>query len=128
MKRPKRKRKYIPLQTRLAAALLQLPGAPSTEEAKGMTDRQIISRFDLNHDTEHALGGKDRPYNLTWMIKAAHAVHTAKVSIPRVAKVDRNEEKHAEFRRTILRKKPGAKRKPRSKIPSRPFARRNKRT
>ena len=124
------KRKNLTLKTRLAAALLQMRRPDdhgklvlviSFDEAKTMTDDEIIARFHFDHDPiPHAQGGPDEPWNLTPLPVADHRDKTAKIDVPQIAKTKRITRKQEEFRQRMLAKKQG---KPRAKgrIPSRPF-------
>ena len=88
------KRKTITLKTSLAAALLQLRRPDdhgklvlviSFDEAKTMTDDEIIARFHFDHDPiPHAQGGPDEPWNLTPLPVADNRDKTAKVEHPQI--------------------------------------------
>lgn len=66
------------------------------------------------------------PRYLTPMLKAEHRKVTAKVDIPQIAKTKRMSEDQNEFRRKILSRECGEKRKPKGKIPTRGFPKRRK--
>lgn len=127
-----RKRKYISMEERLAAALRQMLHAdPETgvispaipyAEAKAMTAKQVIARFELAHGIAHALMGPDKHWNLTYTFKAKHRRDTAKIDQPAIAKVKRLSTAQKEFRRTVLKPSKAMKRKrPASRWPKRPF-------
>ena len=133
------KRKAISLRTKLAAALLQTLRVDETgalvpviphDQAKTMTEDQIISAFELDHYPKPvALGGDNHPSNLTFLPRADHRKKTAKQDIPAIAKVKRLSRNEAEFRARLLAKDvgedPPQKRGKRS-IPSRKFQSRRK--
>ena len=90
------KRPHINLETKLAAALLTIrrpdengilqPVIPY-EESKGMTAKQIIARFDLDHwPIRHADGGPSLPWNLFWRPCAEHDEKTRTIDVPEIAK------------------------------------------
>jgi hypothetical protein len=126
-----RKRKYISMEERLAAALLTILHPDDTgalvpvipyERAKGMTAKQIIAEFQFDHGIFHAHGGPDKAWNLTPRPKAAHRRKTAKIDQPAIAKVKRLSVAQKEFRRTVLKPSKAMKRKrPASRWPKRPF-------
>jgi len=128
--RRKRARKYIPLPERLAAALSLLLTREERDDlrARKVPAKLVIGRFDFDHNVLHALGGDDRWWNLTPMLRAPHRVKAAKdTSI--VAKVDRLSARHEEMRRMLLivdRPPPPPKPKRYRPIPSRPFPKRGK--
>jgi hypothetical protein len=125
-------RKAIPLKTKLAAALrnrlIEKDGKlVPYEQLKRMTDDDVISKFEFDHDVHFAIGGTCQHWNLTPRLKAEHRQKTAKQDIPQIAKTKRLEKATEEFRRKLLAKS-GAetaetdkKRKPTSKIQSRGF-------
>ena len=87
-----RKRKHVPLKTKLAAALLALGHIPY-EESKAMTADQIIRRYDFDHwPILHALGGPDLPWNLRPLLRAPHK-EKSKRDTAIVAKVKRIQRK-----------------------------------
>jgi len=129
-----RKRGHISNETKLAAALLTIvrpneagemvPVIPY-EESKRMTAKQIISRFRFDHyPIRHEAGGPDKPWNLTPLPTKEHEIKTAKVDIPQAAKIKRLAPEVEEFRRKVLAKPCGHKRKPTGRWPSRPMRRR----
>ncbi len=131
-------RKHVSLRTKLAAALLTMRRCEKTlagerwvliishEEAKTLTDDQIIARFDFHHyPIPHAHGGPDEPWNLAPVLRDEHREITAKVDVPQIAKTKRLTKAHEDFRRTMLT--PRAERpEKKSKWASRPFPKRSK--
>jgi len=131
------KRDYIPLKTRLAAALCHMMKPDGRggweriithEQAKQLTEGEILGMFDFHHyPIAKAIGGPDVHWNLPPVVRPEHQVITAKVDIPRNAKTKRITEKHDAFRRRVLAKvgveieggSVGKRHK--RKIPSRPF-------
>lgn len=113
-------RKHIGLEIKLAAALLtivrpdengNLVRVISHEEAKNLTAKQIISRWNWDHyPIRKADGGPDEPWNLEPRPVDEHQKKTREVDQPQMAKQRR------------LRGE--TKAKPKQKIPSRPFPRR----
>jgi len=93
------KRAYIPLKTRLCAALLTImrPDENGTlvrvishEEAKGMTEAQILARFDFDHwPIRKADGGPDAPWNLEPRPTDEHDAKTRTIDVPQIAKQKR---------------------------------------
>lgn len=62
----------------------------SYEEAKRLTEDEIISRFHFDHyPVPKALDGPDEPWNLKPLPVADHREKTAKVDIPAIAKAKR---------------------------------------
>lgn len=101
----RRKRKHISLTTKLAAALLFQPvrdrrGRPVLDadgcltyaityaEARTLTAEQVLSLFQYDHDTLHALDGSDEFWNLTPRLISAHR-EKSKVDCAKVAKTKR---------------------------------------
>ena len=126
----RRKRKYIGLEVRLAAALLGYQrwgwAAPIPfQQSKTMTAKQIIRCFTFDHyPIPHAHGGSDHPSNLCPRLCAVHKIKTATVDIPMIAKVKRVSDAHKDFVRWVLgpvkRKKRHTSRWPKRKFRSRP--------
>lgn len=134
-------RAYISLKTKLAAALLTMvrpdeagnlvPFIPH-EHAKLMSDDQIISLFQFDHDPiPHAppFNGPDEAWNLTPRPIMEHRTKTAKRDVPVIAKTKRIARAHSEFCARAL----GVVRIPKEKrsrfpkgrkIPKRPFQKR----
>ncbi len=106
------KRSHVSLKTKLAAVLRdlaverdgRLERALSYEEAKAMTDDQILSLFQFDHGIHHAIGGGIQHWNLTARFIAEHRAKTAKQDVPMIAKADRISDAHREFQRKILEK------------------------
>ncbi len=106
-------RAYIPLKTKLAAALRtmlveedgKLVPFVDYETAKQMTEDQVLSLFDFDHDpTPVAFGGTDEHHNLVPKPILAHRIKTAKFDVPRIRKAGRLSERQQEFRRRMLAK------------------------
>lgn len=105
-------RSHVSLRTKLAAVLRdlaverngRLERALSYEEAKALTDDQILSLFQWDHGIHHAIGGTIQHWNLTARFIAEHRAKTAKIDIPMLAKADRISDAHQEFRRKMLEK------------------------
>jgi hypothetical protein len=72
------KRKHISLKTKLAATLLRLPGGVPYNDAKQMTEDQIISLYHFDHNIFHESGhpDADRFWNLTPLPIKAHREKT----------------------------------------------------
>src|ERR1035441_241749 len=105
-----RKRKYISLEVRLAAALLAIThfrlnpygmfhdAVIPRDVAERLTAKQIIRRFHFDHyPVPHAHGGSDHPSNLTPLPVVVHRTKTAKVDIPMIAKTKRVAAAHKDF-------------------------------
>jgi hypothetical protein len=102
-------RKQPSLKTKLAAALrdrlVEKDGKLVPYEAlKRMTDDDVISKFEFDHDVHFAIGGACQHWNLTPRLKAEHRQKTAKQDIPQIAKTRRLEKATEEFRRKLLAK------------------------
>lgn len=101
-----RKRDYIPLPERLAAALSMLltqEERDALREVKASASK-VIALFNFDHVALHALGGSDAWHNLTPMLIAPHRQKSRRdTSI--VAKVKRIAPEHEEFRRNLLKPK-----------------------
>jgi hypothetical protein len=102
-------RKQPSLKTKLAAALrdrlVEKDGKLVPYEAlKRMTDDDVISKFEFDHDVHFAIGGACQHWNLTPRLKAEHRQKTAKQDIPQIAKTKRLEKATEEFRRKLLAK------------------------
>lgn len=128
-------RKKINLETKLAAALLQMRRPTPDgrweliiphEQAKRMTARQIIALFHFDHwPILHTDGGPDEPWNLDPRLKPEHIEKTAKQDVPQIYKTRRISKEHEEFQRRMLlpREERPAKK---SRWASRPFPKRRK--
>jgi hypothetical protein len=124
MEKPmKRPRKYIRTDERLAAALFFL--IPDAEVRATMRDarlsaRAVIRMFHFDHGELHALGGKDKWWNLWPMLVAAHKTKSRRdTSI--VAKVRRIEKEPERWLDLTGPKRRGKPLMPRNKIRSRGF-------
>lgn len=106
------KRAHISLRTKLASALCQIVRYDEAqaefvrviphEEAKRLSEDEILSRFDFHHDPiPKAHDGPDVHWNLTPLEKALHRVITNTIDIPRIAKGKRIRNREAGI------KKPG---------------------
>lgn len=120
------KRKYIPLKTKLAAALIELFKLPR-EQARHWTPEYVLGLVDWNHIVLHAWTEDDHHANLEPLLRLDHRA-TVPGAIKAAAKTRRITKKEEEFRRRLLAKAAGElveKRKkhkwaPR-KMTSRPF-------
>jgi hypothetical protein len=123
-------RKQPSLKTKLAAALrdrlVEKDGQlVPYDQLKRMTDDDVISKFEFDHNVHFSIGGSCQHWNLTPRLKAEHRQKTAKQDIPQIAKTKRLEKATEEFRRKLLAKS-GAetvetKQKPSRKMQSRGF-------
>lgn len=107
-----KKRKAPNLSEKLASALLTICRPDESgvlrpvidrEEAKTMTVKQILARFEYDHGVLHALDGSDHPTNLTPRPVAEHRKKSSK-DTKIVAKVRRIAPAHEDFRRRMLAK------------------------
>lgn len=115
---PRRKRDYIPMRERLAAALaLALPQElRDLYREKKVPAAVILAQFEFDHVALHAQGGSDAWHNLDPLLKPAHREKSRRdTSI--VAKGKRIEPAWREFTRTVLAVKKRKRRK--SKWPRR---------
>ena len=132
-------RKAIPLKVKLAAALTHMLREDETgklvpiisrEDAKRMSEDDVLAVFEWDHIHPVALGGDNHHSNLSPLPKADHRAKTAKADIPRIAKVKRITRSQDEFRARLLAKDTGEPapepRKRKVKIPSRPFPKKQK--
>ena len=104
MMTPKRARKHIPLREQLAAALSMLLPAPLRDELREQKApaRTVIALFSPDHNILFALGGPDKWWNLTPMLREPHKEKSRRdTSI--VAKVKRVAPEHEDFRRRMLK-------------------------
>lgn len=98
------KRRAIPLEKQLAAALCQIGGI-AYADALRMTPRQVRSLFALDHyPVPVALGGPDEHYNLQFTFTKPHRDKTAKLDVPSIAKAKRGAKETAAFRARMLAK------------------------
>lgn len=126
------KRKSISLKTKLAATLrtmlvpdgrdVLVPAIPF-EQAKSMSDEQVIALFDFDHLHPVALGGDNHHSNLVPMPRELHRAKTAKTDVPRIAKSKRLTKAHEDMQRRLLAKAGNgeAPEKTRSRWPKRKF-------
>lgn len=108
------RRDYIPLKTRLAAALCQmlrpnedgvLERVISHDEAKALTPEEILSKFHFDHyPIRHEMGGPSEPWNLVPLPVSDHRNKTAKIDIPQIAKGKRIDKDQQAFRAKMLAK------------------------
>lgn len=100
----KKRRGHIRSQTLLAAALGQLGGIPH-EHRKALTEAQLISLFQRDHDPIPVhIEEINEHWNIQWMLRPDHKFKTAKKDIPLLRKGDRIAAAQAEFRARILSK------------------------
>jgi hypothetical protein len=87
-------RAHIPLQTKLASALLALGDIPF-EDAKLMSAGMICSLYHFDHHPiPKAEDGPDEPWNLSPRLITQHREKTARVDVPGIAKRKRVARKH----------------------------------
>lgn len=111
------RRPHVNLKTKLAGALCHmlrpdehghLVRVISHDEAKRLTEDEIISRFDFHHHPiPKAHGGPDVHWNLEPMPRAEHREITAKIDVPRIAKGKRIQRANDEHVRRLLAKDRG---------------------
>lgn len=100
------------LATKCAAALLTIvrpdeagilrPVIPHAE-AKKLTAKQIIARFDFDHyPIAKWLGGADVPWNLVPRLRAEHRKKTAKIDLPQAAKSKRIRKQEARHKAAMV--------------------------
>ena len=87
------------LHTKLASTLLQLRGPLGPlvprEQAKLMTAKEIVARFQFDHyPIPKAHGGTDHPTNVEPRLIAEHRAKTRLQDIPMIAKSKRIRAKH----------------------------------
>jgi hypothetical protein len=103
-RRNKRPRKYVAIRENWAAALSMLLPQEARDElrARKAPAKEVIALFTPDHNILHALGGADRWWNLTPMLRgpALKAKDNRDTSI--VAKSDRLKAEHEDFRRRVL--------------------------
>jgi hypothetical protein len=114
----RRARKHITLREQLAAALAMLLRQDERNELRAaqVPAKKLIGLFEFHHDIFHALGGADRWFNLTPMLRAAHRARSGP-DASTIAKVKRLAREHEEFRRKVLARSPGDKRQPSGRWP-----------
>lgn len=98
-----RKRDYIQLSERLAAALACLLPNDKRDElrVKKVPAEDVIKLFHNDHIVPHADGGSNAWHNLDPLLTAVHQEKTAKVDIPRIAKGKRIRRKEAIHRAAL---------------------------
>ena len=121
-------KQHIPLRAKLASALLQMLRPDENgelvriiphEDAKQMTDEQVISVFQFDHyPLREADGGPTIGWNLEPRPIKEHREKTAKIDLPEMAKSRRIREDQEAFQRRVLARDGGEER-PRSRWPSR---------
>lgn len=122
------KRAYISWKTKYAAALLAL-GDIEYEHAKGMTEDQIISLYNVDHGILHAIEPIDDFWNLTPKLIAEHREKSADDKTI-ISKSDRIMKANAAHGSAIQLKTSGrpVEEQPRSprRMQSRPFQKKRK--
>ena len=130
-KRPRAKVNY---KTKLVAALCQMMHEVdgklelifTHEEAKALSEDQILSLFHFDHDPiPHAEDGPDEHYNLVPKLIVPHRIKTRTEDVPRIAKNKRVSKDHEAFRALMLTPRDERPVK-KSKWASRPFPKRRK--
>lgn len=129
-----RRRGYVSLKTKLAAALCQMMHEVDGKleliithaEARELSEDQILSLFQWDHSvTPHAEDGEDCHWNLEPKLIVPHRIKTKTVDVPGIAKRKRVAKAEAEFRARLLT--PRDQRPPKkSRWGSRPFPKRKK--
>lgn len=111
----KKRRGHIRFQTLLAAALGQLGGIPH-EHRKALTEKQILSLFQRDHDPIPVhIEEINEHWNIQWMLRPDHKFKTAKSDIPMLRKGDRIAAEHQEFINRLLAKSSQADAAPKPK-------------
>lgn len=118
------KRPHINVKTKLASALChmlrpdehgQWQRIISHDDAKRMTEDEIIALFDFNHHPIlHVHGGPAVHWNLDPLLRADHRKVTNEIDIPRIAKGKRINRANDAFVNRLLAKDRGEP-KPRSR-------------
>lgn len=102
-RRTTRPRKYVAIREKWAAALSMLLPQTQRDELRERKApaKTVIGLFDQDHVVLHALGGEDRWWNFTPMLRAPHREKSRRdTSI--VAKVDRLSATQEDFQRRVL--------------------------
>jgi hypothetical protein len=124
-----KRRCHITLKTKLASALLALGHVPY-DDAKQMTEDQIISLYHFDHGILHAVEPVDDYWNLTPRLISEHREKSRKdtSTVAKVKRISAREDARAELARCreIMGRidtptKPTKRKWPSRKIPSRPF-------
>lgn len=121
-----RPRKEPTLKDKLAAALREIAQIPM-DHARLMTADQMLSLFQFHHILYHTDSGIDEHWNLEPMLIRPHRERTAKIDVPQIARTRRISATEEEFRRRMLTPRDERPVK-RSRIPSRPFPKRRKKS
>lgn len=125
------KRKHVSLKTKLAAALCQMRHKVDGKwelilthaEAAALSEDQVLSLFAWDHDPiPHAEGGLDVHWNLEPKLIAQHRTKTYTIDVPGIAKRVRISAAHKLFTGMISLPRDQREKKPKSRMPSRPFA------
>jgi hypothetical protein len=111
----KRQRKRVTLKTKLASMIVthlkhvdkdgNIVPIISHEDAKKLTEDQVLSLANFDHVIHHSIGGPDTHWNLVARPILEHREKTAKVDTPQIAKTKRITAKEHAFRDKLLRKK-----------------------
>jgi hypothetical protein len=128
------KRAHVSLRTKLASALCQMMRYAGDgewvriiphEEAKKLTADQILTRFDFHHyPIPKAHDGPDTHWNLEPVERAEHREITAKVDVPRIAKVKRIRNREAGIRKATRLQSRGFAKASAQRSATRPIERR----
>lgn len=127
--RRKRARKYVSLREKLAAALSMLLPQEVRDDlrARKVPAKVVIGMFDQDHVIFHAIGGPDKWWNFTPMLRGPHREKSRRDKST-ISKMDRVSAAHDDFRRRALaiEKKPRERsRWPQGRrLQSRPFPKR----
>lgn len=119
----RRKRAYIPLPEKLAAALACLLPQEHRDDLRGrkVPSSEVLSLFQFDHIALHALGGEDFWFNLDPRLVASHK-EKSKRDTSIVAKAKRIDKKWTEFTQGVVSKpKKHRKQWPSRKLQSRGF-------
>ena len=121
----RRKRKYISYPERLAAALVELLSVEQQVDlrARQAPARAIIRLFTNDHIVLHALGGKDKWWNLHARLRGPDVLKKNASDTTIVAKVKRVAAVHNDFVRRVTGPVK-VRRRNKSRWPSRPFPKR----
>lgn len=101
----RRKRKYIPYNQRLAAALACLIPQMRRDELRHdhATAKYVISLFTFDHLHLHSLNGSDKWWNLDPKIRGPELNLKNASDTTLAAKVKRLKDDHEDFRKRVLR-------------------------
>lgn len=103
----RRQRKYVAIREKWAAALSMLLPQELRDDLreKQVPAKTIISMFDQDHVVFHAIGGDDRWWNFTPMLRAEHREKSRRdtAAIAKGRQIHRAQEEHHEaMRRKLL--------------------------